>query len=570
MLVGLKNGSFRKFEIDGYISNVIESGKELVATSFDQDSTYVYEIIADSMNRIYSLKGKSNLVQFDSIWLIAGSNHVWFEPGLREPIKLETANSNDSILRKINSREFLLATNLESGGTRHQIVNLSSMVSKVFFRNDTLITLDLLPDNEGKNIASILRPNQGELIIQCSKTDTFQTINHNIPFWGHRAYKSMYFDRSNNLWIGTWGLGAFCATENEMQFRKTEISEDSEELIVPFYSNDTLVFSISSSGKVWQTNFNNQISTLIYETDIFGRLLGYTQKKHMIYIPLFEEKILSFDTRDYRIDEIDLSVLSGQLNPIYATGVLVDSKDRFWVISNGSNSNNNIMMFDSDELKKTKPSINYYNSHDNLDSSFTDPRINDIFEYNGDIYITNQGYGLFRFDQLQNKFTVVRKELDAMGASQFVHITEKGPYVSTYGRGFQLLNLQNHAAFQEFSLSKQTLPFSWVENYYHVQDEKFLIRGETEKWYLLNCLDSSLLPINNYPVYSTRLGCPKMPNFEDFKVLPADGGFYLFDPNYRTSPIKNNLIISGFFIKGEKISINPFRLDEIQLKYYNS
>lgn len=548
-------GETETFKIKGVIKKKLSFKDFTVVQTMDADSLdYIYRIdLNDNPSRINLLNHSSNSlgdvvkVNNSEFYYIVDDLIYHSKKGYLTKVKTQAKNHFNKLLIQPETHELIIFTSYANEIQTHsyengQLSTYNELVSGVLidfcsFNQDNVLCLIHEINKEDKVRLYIIN----DLTINKVKTD----LNDQFKIF-YDAYRKIFTDQKGNIFLGTWSKGLFHANTQTQSSFKYQLTTNKETL-VPFYVNGNELYYYTYRGEFYRLNLKNDDVTKIYSVSDVNYLISWKQINDKIYITASNEGMIIFDIQTKSIYESEVNKLLSD-GDIFVTNSFLDSKGRTWLTSSVDwYSKHSIMQVQNGQLKT-------FNSVDTL-KTFKDPRVMDIFEYEGKIYITVQVYGLYVFDEDTEEFIGMEEE-DVIQMSRLVNIKNNEVWSSSFTNGLVKMKLPEHEVSEIYSRENNKLPISWINHFCFVSDSIMILNGETEQWYKLNVKTAEYSLISDYQEKYFLYNFYAVSYQNQYSILPAIDGVVFYDFNSVTKPSATNIALTHLSVN-DKVIVNP-------------
>ncbi len=536
-------------QIKGSVQRSFKAGDTYFVHSKTNDSSFLYRHINNELELHSSYLDIIRCKGDDQGRLIVlTSQGIYVDDDLKVAFGLNNSGVRTLFLEPINQGKWLAVVNDEIG-TAHLEIDLQYKRVDTLYRGKSSRTLDIAIAVTGDRYFFGVEKKNGEVCLYSSDFSSYSMISHNIPLKRADYLICIRMDSRNNLWVGTWGGGLYQISNDLPVVERLELGLD-ESSVVPFFANDSVCYAITENSVI-KVNLPTGCSKVLHSYPESNEPTFFKTIRNDVYLCRGTSLITKFSLEHESCSFIDIAKLLHSPEPILASVIEQDSSGDLWVGSKNRNSKNSIVRL---QLKGGRFRALLYNSISRDSDEFLqegfqakvgffDRRVMSLFADGDDVYMTNQGKGLFKFDQDQNNFTCVEKEMNFRGKRQITRLGEE-VWFSTFFSGMLQYDLETNEVINEVSLKKGKLDFNWVDNELVLSEDLMLIKGEKKLWHIFAPRKKRGTPFPDYHWDEFLLLAPHVPRLNDNEFLvPGKGGLNIIRPQLEVNAPENNLVI---------------------------
>lgn len=552
LYVCLSNDKEYSYNLTGTVLKKRNLGATIIVKSKTEKESFLYEIKGTDLAREELLVAQS--ISGDLDFVVTNKNDYYYifqdslfhsTTGFIASIECDSSNPEYSMYFNETSQELT-------------VVSSSNSSTNIFqFRNDNLITDNLALDGdfiiaEYVNDSDLIvftanEKDQENLVFKIGNSISSKVLtNFNELYGGFSAeIRDINIDNSGHLFIGTWGHGLVYSNLTTTGAFKYHLDLD-DRTIVPYYVDHDTLYAVTLNGRFIKLDLSSGKHTIQQELPEGSFIISYKQFGDMIYMAAAERGVYLFDTKTKEISHIDINNYIDD-GVLIASNVLLDSKQNLWITSSASYSDYGLAKFSNNEIR-------VYEAND-TGAIFKDKRVMDVFEFKNEVFITDQVYGLYKYNEQYDNFTGY-EEGDIVQCSRLVTIVMNDVWSSSFTNGMVKVDLPEHKNLVSYSRENEKLPISWIDNYLFVNDTTLLLKGETPQWYEFNCNTESVKLIPDYNETYWFYHCTPINYKNSLWVLPGKNGLVLYDFESKTNKSSNSLFLQNLNLNNESIYVD--------------
>lgn len=528
------DGTTHQFEIEGRIHQKVSfSNFSIIQTILADQSHIIYRVSINQSGSNIEIIAKSPKGRSD-IEAING--------------KLFYYISNDSLFHSSNGYQPQLPIT-KTKQSNHLFYNSKDSVLTLFSSNDSTTSMAQLKENRIKSNPVVVpgsfllatQMNNGELLVLCAERigkykefRIYKTSENNIELiktnldqyfrYYNRLIRSVYFDERGHLFIGTWTYGIYHTDVKENNHFKYELKTD--ELVFPFYENNNTLYTYTKTGLFYEVNLLTGIRQVIYKLSNNAMVFACKRFNDDYYFAVGKNGYLTFNIKSKTFNDFEVNQPSSD-KQIIVTNLCLDSQERVWLVSAYNKSNYSVLKLDGNQTKWYKSSVS--------DTTISDKRVMDVFEYKGAMYFTAQAYGTHHYNETTEHFTCF-EENEEIQCSRAVIVRDGKIWCSTFTSGIAHMSYPNRKVEEVFSRENGLLPISWINQFTFLSDSIIIIKGDSPEWYLLNIKNKSCTVIPNYEESFWSKTFNVVQYQSNLTIMPSTGGVVVYDFEKTTVP----------------------------------
>ena len=361
---------------------------------------------------------------------------------------------------------------------------------------------------------------------------------------------SMTYDRQGNLWMGRMNEGVFVYYPDGQEHYTESLrilSKKSSAINYPIHTAGDTVWVLNGHGYILQIQGDNR-RILLDLTKLGVNVAdtrGIKKNGHVVAVALGPQGVLLYDVVKNSCELVNVNERHDKPWEFDTFTAMLDKTGRLWGTSFQG-------MYC---LTKTQPSQNfnaasahYFHNEISDRPMIIDNRLNDIVEVNGEILVSGQGYGLYKYRESDSALIELKLHI---GGKNFGQQNQR-LWLSSLRHGLLQLDTNNCSLLEEHSRITERLSINWVQQSIFLPNNYVVYRGESDNWSLYNTATQRDQILSAYQETMWYLySMPGLAMHDSMALLPGSDKLFVYNLYHQVSLNRSDLVFTDVWVNGE-------------------